>query len=229
MARRRRYEIGGLPQHVVQRGNNRQACFVREKDYQFYRECLRDASADHACQVHAYVLMTNHVHILVTPCTPMGISHMMQSIGRKYVKYFNSNYQRTGTLFEGRYKASLIESDRYFLACSRYIEENPVRAGMVSSPSEYRWSSYHHHMAEHDDYLIKDHPTYLALGDNPWTRAQVYKKLFDEIVDEQTLHCIRSSIQKDMVLGGENFLKEMEKILNMRVRPGERGRPRRDA
>ncbi len=228
MSRRRRYEVGGLPQHIVQRGNNRQACFVRERDYQFYRGCLRDASDKNACQVHAYVLMTNHVHILVTPCNPGGISHMMQSVGSKYVQYFNSKYQRTGTLFEGRYKASLIESDRYFLACSRYIEENPVRAGIVSSPSEYRWSSYHHHVADHDDDLIKDHPTYLALGNNHWTRAKTYKDLFFEVMDEQILRGIRRSIQKDMVLGGEYFLKEIETILNRRVRPGERGRPKKD-
>jgi len=228
MSRLKRYEVGGLPQHIVQRGNNRQACFIRERDYQYYRECLRDASVKNDCQVHAYVLMTNHVHILATPCTPGGISHMMQSLGRKYVRYFNSRYQRTGTLFEGRYKASLIESDKYFLACSRYIEDNPVRSGIVSNPGGYRWSSYHHHAADDDDSLIKDHPTYLALGCNPSTRAEMYKKLFDGIMDAQVLQGIRNSAQKGMVLGGEHFMKEIEKILNRSIRPRVRGRPKRE-
>ena len=138
MARLPRFVLPGHPQHVIQRGNNRQIIFCAESDYQFYLEKLLDAANEHACDIHAYVLMTNHVHLLVTPHEENSISKMMQSLGRYYVQYFNYMYKRTGTLWEGRYKASLIDSDRYLFSCMRYIELNPVRAkGMVEHPSEY--------------------------------------------------------------------------------------------
>jgi putative transposase len=229
MSRRKRYGVAGLPQHVVQRGNNLQACFFQDADYLFYLECLNDASEKHGCEIHAYVLMTNHVHVLVTPGVPEGISRMMQSVGRRYVQYINWLYKRTGTLWEGRYKASLIESDRYFLSCCRYIEENPVRAGIVTSPGEYRWSSYRHHAADHEDRLIKDHPAYLSLGNERDRRASAYRDLFKEKIKGRDVKDIRQSIQKDLVLGGGRFQEEIEQVLQRRVRPGEKGRPRREA
>ena len=142
MPRKPRFNIVGIPQHVIQRGNNREPCFYSEQDYQRYLKDLSDSAKKHDCRIHAYVLMTNHVHLLVTPMVEHGISNMMQALGRRYVYYINKNYQRSGTLWEGRYKASLIDSERYLLTCMRYIELNPVRAKMVEHPGEYPWSSY---------------------------------------------------------------------------------------
>lgn len=229
MSRRKRYGVAGLPQHIVQRGNNRQACFFQDSDNLFYLECLKDASKKHGCEIHAYVLMTNHVHVLVTPHIPEGISRMMQSVGRRYVQYINWAYKRSGTLWEGRYKASLIESDRYYLACCRYIEDNPVRAGIVSDPGDYRWSSYRHHSSEYIDSVVKDHPAYLSLGESRYKRALAYRGLFLVKMEEKIVQGIRCSLQKDLVLGGERFQKEIEILLQRRVRPGEKGRPRRGA
>lgn len=144
MARLPRYVIPGQPQHVMLRGNNRSEIFVTEADYQFFLEKLRLAITKHSCDVHAYVLMTNHLHLLITPNEEQGVSKAMQMLGRYYVQYFNYCYRRTGTLWEGRYKATLIDSEAYLLTCMRYIELNPVRAGMVDHPSQYPWSSYHH-------------------------------------------------------------------------------------
>ena len=142
MARKPRFNLPGVPQHVIQRGNNREPCFYGDGDYQRYLGDLREAADRNDCRLHAYVLMTNHVHLLVTPMAEHGVTHLMQDLGRKYVRYINHNYQRTGTLWEGRYKSSLIDSEAYLLVCMRYIELNPVRAGMVQHPGEYRWSSY---------------------------------------------------------------------------------------
>ena len=142
MPRKPRFNIVGIPQHVIQRGNNREPCFYSEQDYQRYLKDLSDSAKKHDCRIHAYVLMTNHVHLLVTPMVEHGISNMMQALGRRYVYYINKNYQRSGTLWEGRYKASLIDNERYLLTCMRYIELNPVRAKMVEHPGEYPWSSY---------------------------------------------------------------------------------------
>ncbi len=139
MARLPRFVIPGQPQHVIQRGNNSEVIFVSDDDYGFYLESLQDACNQHQCDVHAYVLMTNHVHLLMTPHVENGISKVIQSLGRRYVQYFNYTYDRTGTLWEGRYKATLIDSEQYLLTCSRYIELNPVRAQMVNHPSEYPW------------------------------------------------------------------------------------------
>lgn len=142
MARQPRYVLPGQPQHVIQRGNNRDVIFVAEADYRFYLDKLKDACDRMGCEVHAYVLMTNHVHLLMTPYEENSLGRVMQSLGRRYVQYFNYRYRRTGTLWEGRYRATLIDAESYLLTCYRYIELNPVRAGMVSHPGDYPWSSY---------------------------------------------------------------------------------------
>ena len=142
MARLPRYFVKGQPQHIIQRGNNRELIFVDDDDYRFYLECLQSAIKINKLSVHAYVLMTNHVHILASPEVETSISKTLQSVGRRYVQYFNYTYKRTGTLWEGRYKATVIDSDQYLLTCMRYIELNPVRADMVKQPNEYPWSSY---------------------------------------------------------------------------------------
>src|SRR5687768_4695644 len=160
MARRPRLRMSGVPQHVIQRGNNRQATFFAEEDYRFYLACLQEAARKHDCAIHAYVLMTNHVHLLVTPQGPDAMSLVMRDLGRRYVQYINFTYGRSGTLWEGRFKSILVDAQRYFFTCCRYIELNPVRAGMVAHPEEYRWSSHCFNALGHEDHLLSAHHEY---------------------------------------------------------------------
>ncbi|MES9868354.1 MAG: transposase [Sedimenticola sp.] len=178
MARLPRYSIPGQPQHVIQRGNNREPVYYDEADYRFYLEKLEAACKQHDCTVHAYVLMTNHVHLLMTTNSGEGIGKVMQMLGRYYVQYFNYNYDRTGTLWEGRYKATLFDSEAYLLTCMRYIELNPVRAGMVEHPRDYPWSSYHRNALGDEDGLVSDHLVYRKLGTSREERESAYRSLF---------------------------------------------------
>jgi len=184
MARKARIILPGVPQHVIQRGNNRQASFYAEEDYRFYLECVEKAIEKFDCAIHAYVLMTNHVHMLVTSPQAYGISQMMQSVGRRYVRYINHTYQRSGTLWEGRYKSSLVQDEHYLLACYRYIELNPVRAAMVESPGDYKWSSYHSNAYGKTDTVVIPHEQYLMLGNVEQHRLQRYRELFRYHIDE---------------------------------------------
>ena len=163
MPRKPRINLVGIPQHIVQRGNNREACFYAEEDYRRYLDNLQTSAKKYDCRIHAYVLMTNHVHILATPMTEHGVSEMMQTVGRRFVYYMNKTYKRTGTLWEGRFKSSLVDSDCYLFTCMRYIELNPVRASMVDHPSEYKWSRYHTNGLGETNSLIENHPLYVAL------------------------------------------------------------------
>lgn len=228
MARKTRYNISGYPQHIVQRGNNRQLCFFSDEDRLFYLECINDSAQKYDCEVHAYVLMSNHVHLLITPHLETGISSMMQSIGRRYVRYINSYYHRSGTLWEGRYKASLVDSDNYVLACYRYIEQNPVRATMVNDPAQYRWSSHLHNIGQRHDPLITAHPTYLNLATDAKSRAANYRDIFHDNKGTSELNTIRATINKNQVLAEPNAIPKLEKILNRRVREGLPGRPRKN-
>ena len=185
MARPKRLWIKGVPQHVVQRGNNRQATFFCDDDYRFYLACLEEAVEKYQCDVHAYVLMTNHVHLLMVPEEQTSIARVMQSVGRRYVRYVNHVYERTGTLWEGRYKASLVDSERYLLTCYRYIELNPVRAGMVESPEEYKWSSYRAHARGEVNRLVTDAFEYTALGKTDELRQVAYRALFNAHIERQ--------------------------------------------
>ncbi len=228
MPRQLRYNLPGIPQHVIQRGNNRQATFFSDEDYMRYLVDLKSASDQHQCEVHAYVLMTNHVHLLMTPHKGDGIAKTMQSLGRRYVVYINQTYRRTGTLWEGRYKAALIDSECYLLTCYRYIELNPVRAeGMVEHPGKYRWSSYRANALGETDELIKPHSRYLALGESPQVRQATYRALFNTHVGEQSLSEIRESLNQCRVLGREIFKDQIEQALARRVRPGKAGRPKK--
>ena len=191
MPRQPRLLIPGQPHHVIQRGNNRSPIFAGEADYRVFRDCLTDACRNHGCLVHAYVLMTNHVHFLMTPASAGGIGYVMQAVGRKYVRYFNRRNERTGGLWEGRYRAMRIDSERYLLTCYRYIELNPVRAGLVSDPGQYRWSSYGANAIGHPDPLVTAHERYLALGLSRVARTTAYGALFHQVLDERTLHGIR--------------------------------------
>ncbi|HKM14472.1 MAG TPA: transposase [Marinospirillum sp.] len=178
MSRKPRVSIVGVPQHVIQRGNNRQAIFNNDEDRQAYITWLKDAADKFNVEIHAWVLMTNHVHLLCTPQAPAAISLMMQSLGRRYVQYFNRRYERTGTLWEGRFKSSLVQSEMYLLEVYRYIELNPVRAGMVADPANYPWSSYINNALGKETSLLKSHPLYLNLGTTTQQRQERYRALF---------------------------------------------------
>jgi putative transposase len=194
MPRPLRFDVANVPQHVVQRGNNRQRTFVDERDRVRYLTWLRRAAQERCCEIHAYVLMSNHVHLLVTPRAPMAIADLMQSLGRRYVRYFNDRRERTGTLWEGRYKATLVDSEPYLWMCYRYIEQNPVRAGMVESASQYRWSSFARNALGRADLLVTEHSVYTELGDAPETRAAEYARLFEDKLSEKDLDRVRDDL-----------------------------------
>lgn len=214
-----RYAAPGMAQHVIQRGNNRSALFIEDADYRFFYECLLDACERHECQVHAYVFMTNHVHLLVTPATPTGISRVMQSVGRRYVRRFNDKYQRTGTLWEGRHKATLVQTERYLFTCYRYIELNPVRAGMVSDPGAYRWSSHRANALGDGDSLVVRHEQYDALGIDANERQAAYRMLFETELDDSTLSTIREATNTEWVLGSKSFRDQVTSLFNRRAGP----------
>jgi len=227
MARLTRYNLPGQPQHVILRGNNRSIIFAADEDYLFFIECLQKATEQHGCAIHAYVLMTNHVHLLMTPEREDSIGKTLQSVGRRYVQYFNYTQKRTGTLWEGRYKATLIDSECYLLTCYRYIELNPVRANMVEHPSDYPWSSYLCHAKGKIDKLIIDHPLYIALGAENGERQAAYQMLFNVQVNEATLVAIRDATNKGWALGNDRFMKEISDAVSRRVAPLPKGRPRK--
>ncbi len=226
MARLPRYNLPGQPQHIILRGNNRCVIFSAEEDYRFFLDCLRDAADRHGCAVHAYVLMTNHVHLLMTPERKDGISKALQSLGRRYVQYFNHTQERTGTLWEGRYKSTLIDSENYLLTCYRYIELNPVRARIVAHPRDYPWSSYAWHAEGKFDRLISDDVLYLGLGQKKTERQTAYRALFKAQVSETILAAIRDATNKGWALGNDRFMQKIAVAVGRRAAPLPRGRPR---
>lgn len=227
MARLPRFSIPGQPQHVIARGNNRTEIFCAEADYLFYLEKLQQACYKHNCQLHAYVLMTNHVHLLLTPQDEDGIGKVMQMLGRYYVQYFNYTYQRTGTLWEGRYKATLIDSESYLLTCMRYIELNPVRADMVSHPSEYPWSSYHCNALGQPNELVIPHSEYMRLDRTNESRQAAYRQLFKHRIPESSLEEIREATNKAWALGNDRFKKRIQGQLDRRLEPSVKGGDRK--
>ena len=226
MPRKPRFNLIGMPQHVIQRGNNREPCFYAEEDYRRYLGDLHTSAEKFQCRIHAYVLMTNHAHLLVTPMVDSAVSQMMQALGRRYVYFVNKTYKRTGTLWEGRYKSSLIDSDRYLLTCMRYIELNPVRANMVNHPGDYKWSSYHANGQGDIDSIIEQHPLYTELGPTAGVRQAAYRELFRHHMDNATLHEIRESLNHELVLGQSYFKDRIEEITKRQTRLGQPGRPR---
>lgn len=225
MARLPRPDLPGIPLHIVQRGNDRQPCFADTADYLRYWQELLDAARKHDCALHAYVFMTNHVHLLVTPRAPRGASLMMQAIGRRYVGAFNARYRRTGTLWEGRFKSALVDSDTYLLTCYRYIELNPVRAGMVQRPGDYRWSSYRCNALGHAEPGITPHPRYLELGADPHIRLHAYQALFKHALDHADVDALRVHTRQNKAFGNDRFRARIEALSgrSMEIRP--RGRP----
>ncbi len=227
MARRPRHVVPGQALHLIQRGNNRQAIFFADGDYQFYYEALQDAAHRYQCAVHAYVFMTNHVHLLLTPSSEDGPSRVMQSVGRRYVRYVNTAYRRTGTLWEGRFKSAIVDSERYLLVCSHYIEMNPIRAGMVSAPQQYRWTSYRGNAQGQADSLLSPHDVYQRLGQDLASCREGYRQLFERQLDVVTLGQIRLATETGAVIGNDRFRDEIELALNRRVRPYRHGGDRK--
>ena len=227
MARLPRLNLPGVPQHVIQRGNNREVCFFADKDYAVYLDKLKEYGCKYGVSVHSFVLMTNHVHLLMTPETEKGVSQLMQSLGRYYVGYINHSYGRTGTLWEGRYKSTLVDSENYFLTVSRYIELNPVRAEMVSHPAEYTWSSYHNNASGKRVELITPHEIYQRLAKTDKTRQKRYTALFDKKIPDYTLEEIRESINRSWVLGDGRFKQQIEKTTGRPASPRSRGGDRK--
>jgi putative transposase len=227
MPRLPRIAVPGIALHVVQRGNNRQAVFFHESDYGVYLERLFESAERYEVSVHAYVCMTNHVHLLVTPWGEDSASRMMQRLGALYTAGINSAYRRTGSLWEGRFKSSLVDSECYVLACYRYIELNPVRAGMARQPSDYRWSSCRHHTRELSRYPIKPHAVWLELGADSAERRRRYAELLEQGVTDEVAEKIRRCTRKGLPAGSEQFREQIEKALAVRLGDGRRGRPKK--
>lgn len=225
MARLPRLDLPGIPLHIVQRGNDRQPCFACPADYRSYCQELREAACKHDCAVHAYVLMTNHVHLLVTPQTTGGVPRMMQAIGRRYVGAFNARYRRTGTLWEGRYKSALVDSDAYLLTCYRYIELNPLRAGMVLQPGDYPWSSYRSNALGEHDPALTPHPRYLSLGADPDIRLRAYRQLFRDALTDSDVDALRAHTRQNKAFGNDRFRKHIEALVGRSMEIKPRGRP----
>lgn len=228
MARLPRLVIPNQPHHIIQRGNDRQLIFRDAADYLFFLDRLREGSRQFKVAIHAYVLMSNHLHLLATPSDEQGLSKMMQWIGRHYVPYFNHKYERTGTLWQGRYRATVIDAERYLMMCSRYIELNPVRAGIAPMPGDYPWSSYQHHIGIKSDPIVADHPLYWALGNTPFDREATYRNLVEQGVSEQDVRLLSEATLKGWPLGSDQFKLALERQTQRRVRPSKRGRPMRN-
>ena len=230
MSRLPRFVIPGQPQHIIQRGNNRQVIFSAEQDFQFFRDALVDAARQRGLAIHGYVWMTNHVHLLATPQFNDSISKTFQSVGRRYVQYFNFTYQRSGTLWEGRYRATVVDSEQYLLTLMRYIELNPVRAGMVASAQDYPWSSYCRNAlgesGPNADWLTP-HVEYSRLGQSDADRQSSYRALFTGAIEPLHLEQIRDCTHKGWVLGGERFKTEIEALCQRRATSKGVGRPRK--
>ncbi len=223
MARLPRLAVPGHPHHLIQRGNNRQAIFADAQDCERFLAELGDLLKVHAVALHAYVLMPNHVHLLATPVSKDSLSKLMQSLGRRYVGWFNRRHQRTGGLFEGRFRTSVIEAERYLLACSRYIELNPVRAGLVPTAESYRWSSLGHHLGQRVDPLITEHPLVWSLGNTPFERQAAYRSLFEAGVATEDVERMRFAVHHGWGLGSAEFLQATGS--RRRLTPGRPGRP----
>ncbi len=229
MARLPRFILPGYPQHVIQRGNNRQPIMQDEEDYWFLWGKLRDAAAKFGCEIHAYVLMPNHFHLVLTPWQEDGIGKLMQYVGRYHVQHVNTRYGRTGTLWEGRYRATLLDPATFLLPVCRYVELNAVRAGLVATPADYGWSSYAANALGDKDELVTPHATYRRLGRSAKARLEAYRAGFAEPMDAALLERIRESTNKAWVLGDLAFCNAIEEKLNRRALPRPRGGDRRSA
>ncbi|WP_395687348.1 REP-associated tyrosine transposase [Caenimonas koreensis] len=226
MARLPRLTVPGYPHHIIQRGNNRQPIFAADADYEAFLGMLDEHSRAQGVALHAYVLMTNHFHLLATPDSAEAIPQMMQAVGRRYVRYFNQRQARTGTLWEGRYKSTLIQAERYLLACMVYIDLNPVRAGMVAAPVDYPWSSHRHYAGLRTDKLVTPHPLFWELGNTPFARDAAYVELVNAGIDSDAQRALTDSALRGWALGEPSYVAALQKKTDRRVSPGAPGRPR---
>lgn len=225
MARLPRLIVPDQVHHVIQRGHDAQSAFREAEDYLFFLRCLRDAAKRFQVAIHAYALMPDQVQLLVTPIDETGLARMMQWVGRHYVPYFNRKYQRSGTLWQGRYRASVIEAEQYLMLSSRFIELYPVRAGLAGQASDYPWTSYMHHVGAHPDGLITEHALYWALGNTPFEREAAYRSLAEHALTAQQIAELEQAVPKGWALGSPAFKAALEKRGGRRVQPVKRGRP----
>ena len=225
MARLPRLVIPNLPHHVIQRGNDQQLVFRDNSDYEHFLRWLQEAAKLFKVAIHAYVLMPNHLHLLATPSDETGLAHMMQRLGRYYVPYFNLKYKRFGTLWQGRFRTSVVDSERYYMLCSRYIELNPVRAGLAASALDYPWSSFAHHAGAKTDALVTDHALFWALGNTPFQREAAYTGMVDQGLSKDEMSKINNAVLKGWPLGSEEFKANLQKKVDRQILPAKRGRP----
>jgi putative transposase len=225
MARLPRLTVTDYPHHVILRGNNRQPIFLDNEDHRRMLGLLEQQAREQGVEVHAYVLMSNHLHLLVTPKRERALPLMMQAVGRSYVRAFNQRHGRTGTLWEGRYRSTLIQTERYLLACMAYIDLNPVRAGMVSRPEDYPWSSYAHHVGQRQDRLITPHPLYWSLGNTPFDREAAYADLVHAGLTMEQQRALTDSALSGWALGEKTFVANLQKQTTRRVVKARAGRP----
>lgn len=226
MARLPRLTLPDYPHHVIQRGNNHQSIFTTSDQFKFFLGLLSEQSRNYEVAVHAYVLMSNHFHLLVTPrADNQGLPRMMQAVGRSYVRYFNDLNARSGTLWEGRYRSTLIDAQGYFLACQAYIDLNPVRAGLVTAAADYPWSSYAHYAGFRIDKLVTPHSLVWGLGNTPFAREAAYAELVRAGVDSVQQGALTQSVHTGWPLGDKAFVQTLQKITDRRVTPSLAGRP----
>ncbi|OYU28890.1 MAG: transposase [Burkholderiales bacterium PBB2] len=225
MARQPRLTVAGYTHHVIQRGNDRQAIVRDDADRERLWALLVEQAAIFKVAIHAYVVMDNHLHLLATPQTDEGLPKLMQAVGRSYVRYFNLRHQRTGTLWEGRYRSNLIESERYLLACMVYIDLNPVRAGMVQEPADYKWSSHRHCIGQLSDKLVTPHALFWGLGNTPFAREAAYLSLVQAGLSAAEKEQLTRSALSGWALGSPRFVAELKELTPRRLLPGKAGRP----
>ena len=225
MPRRARLVLPGIPLHITQRGNNRLPCFFEEADYRYYLDLLENSAAATRCEIHAFVLMTNHIHLLITPRDPTGAAALMKTLGERYVRYVNRRHERSGTLWEGRYRSSPVDSNRYLLTCYRYIELNPVRANMVARPDDYRWSSHRANAYGIKNSLLIPHALYDALGVDAAARRQAYRLLFETNLSDEELGRVRLASCGNRALGNDEFIANIQIQLGGNATTKPHGRP----
>ncbi|MCD6078399.1 MAG: transposase [Ramlibacter sp.] len=225
MARLPRLTVPGYPHHIIQRGNNRQAIFNDAADYELLLSLVDEHARKQQVAVHGYVLMSNHFHLLATPETVEGIPQMMQAVGRRYVRHFNLRHARTGTLWEGRYRSTLIQAERHLLACMVYMDLNPVRAAMVVDPADYSWSSYSHYIGRRTDKLITPHPLYWELGNTPFARDEAYAGMVRAGISEEQKRALTDSAMRGWALGEPDYVADLQRRTQRRVAKSQAGRP----
>ena len=225
MARLPRLTLAGYPHHVIQRGNNRQPIFSTGADHVHFLALMDESAKKFQVAVHAYVLMDNHFHLLATPRTDTGLPLMVQALGRSYVRYFNQLQSRSGTLWEGRYRSTLIQADRYLLPCMAYIDLNPVRAELVTEPTDDPWSSHGHYAGLRADKLITPHPRVWALGNTPFGREADYAEVVRSGVSADQQTELTQSVLSGWALGSEDFVADLQKRTERRVQRAQPGRP----